>query len=464
MKTTIIGAGGGGIASALLAALRGEKVTLIESHSKIGGCASYFGRGEFVFDAGATTLSGLAPHQPLGKLFEMLGKTPAMSPVDPGIVFHLSSGKKLCYHRNFETFLKDLNRVFPDMPHRPFWELVHKVSYDAWHFLSDIESPMDMLKHPSYVALGQYLLISTELMLKKYGLDTPAYREFVDGILLISAQEKSPHIPFLVGAMGLAYPSETFAPKGGMKGLMMFFEKLLAENGVTLQKRLPVLAVKPHELILKGGVTHPTDRMIFNLPLWNLATLLEDERNKAEAKKRPESWGAFTVYLGTKSMERDPYHQIHLHHPLVDNYFVSFSLLEDPDRAPEGWQSLCISTHVRVADWYGLTDDEYEKKKRLYEQVILEDFLKRFNITETKFVTSGTPQTFEHYTGRTRGQVGGLPFLYGMNPLPFMKIRELGDDIYRVGDTVFPGQGLCGVVAGALRLHSHLTKIHPQYP
>ena len=50
MKTTIIGAGGGGIASALLATLRGEQVSLLESHSKIGGCASYFGRGQFVFE------------------------------------------------------------------------------------------------------------------------------------------------------------------------------------------------------------------------------------------------------------------------------------------------------------------------------------------------------------------------------------------------------------------------------
>lgn len=42
MKTIVVGAGGGGIASALLANLRGEKVTLLEGHSHVGGCASYF--------------------------------------------------------------------------------------------------------------------------------------------------------------------------------------------------------------------------------------------------------------------------------------------------------------------------------------------------------------------------------------------------------------------------------------
>jgi phytoene dehydrogenase-like protein len=456
MKTTIIGAGGGGIASALLGTLRGEQVTLLESHSKIGGCASYFGRGSFVFDAGATTLSGLAPHQPLGKLFQMLGRTPDVRPVDPGIVFHFSNGQILSYYQSVEQFHHELEKVFPGLNHRPFWDKVREVSDKAWHLLNDIETPSDILKHPSYITLGQHLLISTEMMLKKYGLDTPLYREFIDGILLISAQEKSPHIPFLVGAMALSYPAETFAPLGGMKGLMMFFEKLLADSGVVLQKRSPVVAVRDHELKLKNGLIEKTDRMIFNLPLWNLANLLPDLKNKEDAKKRPESWGAFTIYLGTKSFERDPYHQINFHHPLVDNYFVSFSLIDDPNRAPEGWQSVSISTHVKVEDWYSLTDDEYEKKKKTYEQMILRDFLPRFGITETDMVTSGTPQTFEHYVGRKNGQVGGLPFLYGMNPLPFMQIRNLGQDIYRVGDTVFPGQGLCGVVAGALRLHSHL--------
>jgi phytoene dehydrogenase-like protein len=217
-----------------------------------------------------------------------------------------------------------------------------------------------------------------------------------------------------------------------------------------------VVAVKEHDLMLKNGSVTNTERMIFNLPLWNLATLLPDEKNKKDAQKRPESWGAFTVYLGTKSSEKDPYHQIHLHHPLVDNYFASFSLTDDVSRAPEGWQSVTISIHVKVEDWYSLTDLEYESKKKTYEEIILQDFLKRFNISETDFITSGTPQTFDHYVGRYKGQVGGLPFLYGMNPLSFMEIRNLGEEIYRVGDTIFPGQGLCGVVAGALRLHSYL--------
>ena len=119
-STIFVGAGGGGIASALLAAIRGETVTLVEAHSYLGGCASYFRRGKFVFDAGATTVSGVAPGEPLGELFQLLGQTPDLILSDPGIVFHLSSGKKLRYHHDFESWMQELEDHFPQLNHRPF--------------------------------------------------------------------------------------------------------------------------------------------------------------------------------------------------------------------------------------------------------------------------------------------------------------------------------------------------------
>jgi phytoene dehydrogenase-like protein len=90
-------------------------------------------------------------------------------------------------------------------------------------------------------------------------------------------------------------------------------------------------------------------------------------------------------------------------------------------------------------------------------QLILQDFKNRFGITETKYVTAGTPKTFERYTGRQSGYVGGLPFLYGMNPWSIPGHTTQLQNIYRVGDTTFPGQGLVGVVAGSLALDQQIT-------
>lgn len=459
-KTTIVvGAGGGGIVSALLAAQRGEKVTLLESHSALGGCASWFRRGAFVFDAGATTLSGVGLGEPMGELFELLGRAPALYPSDPGIVFHLSNGKVVRFHRDFEKWMAELEIHFPDLHHRHFWEKVFRINKMSWSLLRDIRTfpfrhPLDLLpvlKHPEYLSLVPYLLFSTEHALKIHGLDHPYYLELVNGILLISAQGTSEHIPFIVGAMALSYPAQTYAPQGGMKGLMDFFEEELKVRGVSVRKKTKVHSFRRGGIDLDDGTSLSADQVIVNLPIWNLPSMTQGKLKRKfemEAKNRPEAWGAFTLYFGASSKNPELYHQVHLNHPLVKNYFLSFSHPNDRQRAPEGFQSVSISTHVYAQD---------EIDKDAYTRVILEDVRRRFGLIDLKFVTAGGPKTFERYTGRMSGFVGGLPFLYGMNPLAMLSPMTNEEGIYRVGDTVFPGQGLCGVTAGAMGLHHRLV-------
>lgn len=166
-KTLVIGAGGGGIASALLASLRGEEVTLAEAHDKLGGCASYFRRGKFVFDVGATTISGVREGEPLGDLFSLLGKTPPIKLADPGIVFHLSDGKVVHYYSDFEKWMNELEIHFPHLHHRPFWEKVFKINEAGWKVLRN-------LYHPANVKLFPYLFVSTDLMIRRFQLEDPS--------------------------------------------------------------------------------------------------------------------------------------------------------------------------------------------------------------------------------------------------------------------------------------------------
>ncbi len=438
-----MGAGGAGIASALLASLRHEEVTLLEAHSAIGGCASYFRRGQFVFDVGATTISGLGPGEPLDKLFSLLGSRPGLQLCDPGMVIHLSDGKKILYHHDFELWMQELHKHFPHLNHRRFWENLRKINQLGWEFLDSIETfPFVTLsqwiavfKKPRLLKVLGGLMISLDMSLKTHGLDHPLYRELIDGILLISAQAESKNIPLLVGAMGLMYPAQTYAPVGGMKGLMDYFEGELSLKNVILKKKNKVTNFSE----LKA------DRLIFNISSWNLGELELAPLEKAQ------SWGAFTLYLGVKSTISQTYHQVHLGHPLVKNYFVSFSVVGDSLRAPEGWQTVSISTHIEVRD-------NYDGLRGKIQTLILNDFMNRFGITETKHLSTGTPQTFEFFTGRKNGYVGGLPFLYGRNPWRLKNFFLKQKETYRVGDTIFPGQGMCGVVAGALGLHRYLAK------
>ena len=48
----VVGAGYGGISTAAFLAKESQNILLLESHSKIGGCASFYERKEFIFDVG----------------------------------------------------------------------------------------------------------------------------------------------------------------------------------------------------------------------------------------------------------------------------------------------------------------------------------------------------------------------------------------------------------------------------
>jgi phytoene dehydrogenase-like protein len=93
--TIVIGGGFGGMAAASLRALTDPSVLLLEHHSYLGGCASYFKRSEFTFDVGATTISGIGDNRPLSEWLNLIDLPLSLQKIDPGIVVHNSHKKFL---------------------------------------------------------------------------------------------------------------------------------------------------------------------------------------------------------------------------------------------------------------------------------------------------------------------------------------------------------------------------------
>ncbi len=93
----IVGAGVGSFVAAGLLARSGRRALLLEAHETPGGCAGFYEAGGFTFDAGATTLIGFDPGDPLATIAEAhgirLGEDLLLEPVDkvdvrlPGVSF-----------------------------------------------------------------------------------------------------------------------------------------------------------------------------------------------------------------------------------------------------------------------------------------------------------------------------------------------------------------------------------------
>ena len=125
--------------------------------------------------------------------------------------------------------------------------------------------------------------------------------------------------------------------------------------------------------------------------------------------------------------------------------------------APEGKRAVTISTHTNLSEWWRLFENDrpaYEERKIEYTERILEraelalpDL--RANI---ELALPGTPVTFQRFTRRERGWVGGFPqthLLRAWGP-------RIAENLWMVGDSIFPGQSFPAVALGGMRVANAL--------
>ena len=144
-----------------------------------------------------------------------------------------------------------------------------------------------------------------------------------------------------------------------------------------------------------------------------------------------------------------------------NSIFVSISPKWDRSRAPHGQRAITISTHTRVADWYALAENEaaFEERKQMYLERLIDAAAMALPKLKShiRLAMPGTPLTFERFTHRVNGMVGGFPqksLWAGWAP-------RIDRAMWLVGDSVFPGQSTAGVTLGALRVAREIERTMP---
>jgi phytoene dehydrogenase-like protein len=448
----VIGAGAGGLSSALLALDKNKRVLILESHQTPGGCAGYFKRGSFTFDVGATTLGYAQANGVIDDFFKKINYHHEIIKIDPGIVFHLEN-KTVKRWSSEAKWLQELNLHFPFYPHYKFWIQTKKISdllFACLPFFKQLP-PKKISDLPPFKILVKLtpllplFFISLQSWIRLYQRIPNDLLKILNHLCLISAQNKTQDTPAIIGALALHYPAHTYYPMGGMGGLMKSLSELFLQRGGEIlfgKKVLSVTQNEEHFLVKSENEIYFSNEVISNQTITSL-----------DQKISYPSWGAFCVYFAVKfsSPESSLYHQI------IDDsgfgMFVSLSYPGDLMKAPEEWQTVTISTHVNADEWQK-TNPDYKENKQVLRDKMIELFRKHFNhleIQEIKFLQAGTPSSFEYYTLRPQGKVGGI--VHSLS-LPFW--RWPGQDkrkgFYRVGDTLFPGQGLVAVILGSMNV------------
>ncbi|MCU0496344.1 MAG: NAD(P)/FAD-dependent oxidoreductase [Anaerolineae bacterium] len=492
-EVIVIGSGVGGLTTAALLAQIGYRVTVMEAQTYPGGSASTYSHQGFRFDSGATVVGGFQENGPHHLVGQQLGIDWKIHQHEPAWVVHLPDRQVELTRDNV-----DLIADFPGT--EKFWLEQQQVADLAWKMSAQglpwpPRSPAELAQlakvaiqnFPKDLRLIPFAFGSVYDWIRGHGLqDNTMFQRFIDGQLLISAQTTAPNVNALYGATALDLARQgVYHVEGGVGGIAeTLVEKLESLGGrILYRQRVTRIAVEGRRVVgvytkkgrhAKQEVFHPADFVIANTTPWNVHQMLAEHtspRLKREVERRKYGWGAFVLHLGVNSSalpENFPDHHQVLPGPQTElgegrSIFVSFSPAWDQTRAPEGQRAVTITTHTEITQWWDLLErdrDAYYAKKEDYTRRLLglmNGIIPNFSDHIT-LQLPGSPVTYQFYTDRHLGMVGGFP----QSSLFLMRSPRTGiRNLRLVGDSIFPGQSTAGVTIGAMRVAEDVRRSLP---
>jgi len=321
--------------------------------------------------------------------------------------------------------------------------------------------------------------LSFARMLEEHNL-SPALKEWINMNLLITTQCTANEIYTPWAALALFfYTMGAGTTLGGMRGLMESLMRGLLKNKnakLKLQTRVhSFIKNKKHFYLNIQRINQevqeegPFDVVISSLPRFNTQALSAHERIFEShwdwENQESTLWGAVTAYVGLQDSPHFPQEAFNVHSKIsVENdsknegseAYMSFSKRGDTSRSPEGTRVATLSCHTRLKNWRKLQSEEaYLFKKQDFQRVFEKQIENLKHMCQGQelqvfHIEIGTPKTFEHYTGRREGNVGGLPMTRSNTLLHAPSQRTFIPALYQIGDTSFPGQSVYACALGAI--------------
>ena len=467
----IVGSGFGSLCCAALLAKEGLKVKILEQNYLPGGCTSSYWRKGFVFEAGATTVVGMDANMPLRHVVESLDIQIPMRKLDTPMKVHLGD-YILTRHQDIDQWIQEVGVAFSG-DQQGFWRKCYEVSQFVWNSSTRYlqfppTKPTDFLslvKNFDFSDLGfaKYALISTEKMMRKYNVDTPSFRAFVNEQLMITAQNTPEEVNFLFGAAALCYTNYgNYYIDGGLVNLVNPLLQYIEENDGEIIYRTGVKSI-----VKKGKGYHisttkddyDADFVVSGIPINNTQQIFPGlNLKKSDIMDSKQLNGAFQMGIGFKSDKEFDclHHQIHLHQPLSETHshsiFISLSHAQDATRSDKpGHRVASISTHI--ADPQNTMIDNVKAEAAILDELEKRGFLNRNDIV---YQHSSSPKSWYKWTRREWGFVGGYPQYLKIKPWQMLDARLDRDKAYICGDTVYPGQGIPGTALSGIIAYEKL--------
>ncbi|RJU96506.1 MAG: phytoene desaturase [Candidatus Poseidoniales archaeon] len=484
-NVAIIGAGPGGLASALLLAKSGVDVTVFERSSAVGGRNKVFDRDGFKFDLGPTFF-----HYPevIEDIFKALGMDAHeelnLHKLDLNYRLIFGQGGQLDCTSDLEQMTQRIGELSGQNNANAFKRYVednrNKLAKSKACLQEPWNGPADLLsKRAMRVAsvLRPQRSVAKDLM-----------KLFDDDRLMLAMSFQTKYLgmspfncPSLFTMLAfLEYEYGIFHPLGGLGSVSERMASIAKDLGVTFRMNEAVESVIMDGKTIKGVRTEkgafPADRVIMNADFANGMTQLfpDNVRKKWSNKKldkKKYSCSTFMLYLGIDRTYDDlPHHQIYAsanyeqnlediekHHKITwddPSVYVQNASVTDPSLAPEG----CSTVYALVPVSHVHENIDWSKEKDAYRDRVLDQIEQKLGFENLRdhIVTEMviTPEDWGDHC--YRGAVFNLA--HGLDQMLWRRPKNQFDEInnlFLVGGGTHPGSGL-PVIYESARISSKL--------
>lgn len=478
IDVAIIGAGMAGMATAARLQKQGFSTMVFEAHGRPGGCAGFFRRRGFAFDVGATTLVDFEPGGVGGELLDAVGMPPIEGEALPGYVAWLPDRTVTLYRDSAIWHSERLQKLGVTPQHQRLWVFLDQLADVFWNASREgvklpLRSPVELWNAAQILGLknaplARYLSWTMGDALSFYGLreDKPLV-SLLSMLIEDTVHSTIDNAPLINAALGITIRGAGLSRhNGGMYGFWQRFVEYYRAMGGLLRVGCSVYDVQGEQgnfILNTQRGTFEARQVVSAIPAQAIAHIAPQPVRKAlrpYLQRDEESLGgAIVMFLGVP--ESEIMGQEFTHHQLLQDYdaplgngnnmFISVSAHGDTLSAPAGYRAVMISTHCNLAEWENLNEDAYQAKKVAVGEALLTYAWRVYpNLGRKPVVFEiGTPSTYEKFTHRPRGAVGGVRQNL-RNSNQFAIPHQLGmRGFWLVGDTTWPGLGTVACTLGS---------------
>lgn len=483
-RVTIVGAGPGGLATAMQLAYAGLDVTLLESREVVGGRTSAIERDGYRFDCGPTFF--LYPRV-LEEIFRSVGyelrQEVPMRRLDPQYRLTFAQGGQLDCTPDLDEMDRQIGELCPrDVGQLRRYMDDNRVKLAKFRPILErpFQSPLDLLR-PSLLGAARHVHPFRSL-------DAELARYFSDPRLKIAFAFQSKYLgmspfqcPSLFSILSfLEYEYGVFHPIGGCSAVSERMADLARSMGVDVRLNEPVQELKLNGRRVVGVKTdqgeYPSDALVVNADFAEAMKRLVPDRlrrrwNDRGLASKQYSCSTFMLYLGIEGRYDDlPHHNIHISHDYERNlaeietrhvlsedpsFYVQNASVTDDTLAPAGHSTLYVLVPVshqhENIDWRVEAKPFRERTLDALAQIGLGDLRDRIRV-EHQITPDDWHRDYRIYRGATFNLAHSLSQM--LHRRPRNRFEEL-DGVYLVGGGTHPGSGL-PVIYESSRISSRL--------